>query len=245
MACWRVRRCFRQVRKSTERLLKDTPRFAVRRARNSLARPAAVGEALATPPHRRHDAPGVDLYRHGRRERLKGSTIWACRACRRSWRRVLYATRAQSVLEGVLALRKEPCLIQELGCLEVCQPIMQRRLGQLGKWPETAARVLAANHGSRLQEALCLGREPIDARRQHACTVAGICRPSRGFASDRHPALDQHPASPGYAHSSRKKGFPLVRRSGAALSGSRLGSFPGGRATTRRRSVRQGRAQLV
>ena len=73
----------------------------------------------------------------------------------------------EGVLEGVLALGKEARLVEELGRLEVCQTPMQRRLGQLGNSLQQRQGYLRANHRGRLQQALLLGRQTVDARRQH------------------------------------------------------------------------------
>jgi hypothetical protein len=104
----------------------------------------------------------------------------------------------QGMLEGVFAFRKEPHLIQKLGRLEVCQPTMQRLLGQLSHSVQQRYGHLAANHDSRLQEALCLGRESVDARRQHGLYCGwhlhgrqGLCQMMGTRLPDEHPSLDQ------------------------------------------------------
>jgi hypothetical protein len=38
----------------------------------------------------------------------------------------------EGVLEGVDQVRKEPRLVEELGCLQMCESTMQCRLGQFG-----------------------------------------------------------------------------------------------------------------
>src|SRR5262245_24424180 len=72
----------------------------------------------------------------------------------------------ESVLEGILTLGKEPCLVQELGRLEVCQTTMQNVFGQLGNGLQQRQGHLRANDGGGLEEALCLGRLAVDARCQ-------------------------------------------------------------------------------
>ena len=62
----------------------------------------------------------------------------------------------QGVLEGVLALGKEPRLVEKLGRLEVRQAAMQRVLGQLGNGLEQGEGHLGANDGGGLEEALFL-----------------------------------------------------------------------------------------
>ena len=58
----------------------------------------------------------------------------------------------EGVLEGVLALRKEPCLVQELGGLEVGETALQRRLGQLGDGLQQGDGDVLADHRGGLQE---------------------------------------------------------------------------------------------
>ena len=62
----------------------------------------------------------------------------------------------EGMLEGVLALGKEPRLVEKLGRLEVCQAAMQRVLGQLGKSLEQGEGHLSANDRSGLEQALFL-----------------------------------------------------------------------------------------
>src|SRR5262252_446443 len=62
----------------------------------------------------------------------------------------------EGVLEGVLALGKEPRLVEKLSRLKVCQPAMQRVLGQLSNGLEQGEGHFGANHGSGLEQALFL-----------------------------------------------------------------------------------------
>jgi hypothetical protein len=64
----------------------------------------------------------------------------------------------QSVLEGILMGGKEPYLVQQFCRLEQRQATMQDVLGQLGNGMQQWQGHLGANHGSRLQEPLLLGR---------------------------------------------------------------------------------------
>jgi hypothetical protein len=73
----------------------------------------------------------------------------------------------QSMLEGVFLLGKEPCLVEELGRLEVRETAMQRRLGQLGDGLQQRQGDLRPDDGSGLEEPFLLRWEPIDARGQH------------------------------------------------------------------------------
>ena len=73
----------------------------------------------------------------------------------------------EGVLEGVLVLGKEARLVEELGALQGGQVTLEHRLGHVGNRVQQRQGHLRANHGSRLQEALLLGWQPVDARRQH------------------------------------------------------------------------------
>jgi hypothetical protein len=106
----------------------------------------------------------------------------------------------EGVLEGVLALWEEARFVQELGRLEVRQAAMQRRLGQLGNRLQQGQGDLRANDGDRLQEALFLGRQAVDARRQHRLhrgrhLDGGQClRQAIGaWRANQHARLDQGP----------------------------------------------------
>ena len=73
----------------------------------------------------------------------------------------------QGVLEGVGVLREETGLVQELGRLEVGQATVQGLLGQLGNGLQQGQGDIHTNDRGRLQQALLLRWEAVDACRQH------------------------------------------------------------------------------
>ena len=89
----------------------------------------------------------------------------------------------QGVLEGVCELREEAGFVEELGGLEVAEPAAQLLLGQLGDGLQQGEGHLRADDRGGLEQALLLGRQPIDARRQdrldrrrHLQAVRGLAR---------------------------------------------------------------------
>ena len=73
----------------------------------------------------------------------------------------------QGMLEGVLVLREESRLVEELGRLEVRESAMQCRLGHLGNRLQQGQRDLRTNDGGGLEEALRLGGQAVNACCQH------------------------------------------------------------------------------
>ena len=73
----------------------------------------------------------------------------------------------ERVLEGVLEIRKEPGLVEELGGLQVVEPATERLVRQLGDRLEQRERHVLADDGGDLEQAFVLRGEPVDARRQH------------------------------------------------------------------------------
>src|SRR5262249_46044923 len=69
--------------------------------------------------------------------------------------------------ESVLAVGKEPRLVEELGGLEVCEATMQIRFGQLGDGLQEGEGHFGPDDRGGLEEAFLLGWQPVDARRQH------------------------------------------------------------------------------
>ena len=107
----------------------------------------------------------------------------------------------EGVLEGVLALGEEPRLIEKLGGLQVGQAAVERLLGQLGNGLQQRQGHLGANHGSRLQEALLLGWQPVDARRQHRLHGGWYLDGRQGLPQAIGPTLaDQDPGLHQGAH---------------------------------------------
>jgi hypothetical protein len=75
----------------------------------------------------------------------------------------------QGVLEGVLEVRKEPRLIEELGGLKSGETAAERLLRFLDDGVEEREGHVLAEDGRRLQEALVLRRETVDARGHDSC----------------------------------------------------------------------------
>ena len=73
----------------------------------------------------------------------------------------------QGMLEGILQLREEARLVQELCSLELSEVAVQVGVWQVGNGSQKGIRYLCANDRSGLQQALGLGREPVDAGREH------------------------------------------------------------------------------
>ncbi len=93
----------------------------------------------------------------------------------------------QRVLEGILDLWIERRLEQELRRDQRRERLPQRRLVDRGDAPEDAPQQRLAerlaDHRGGLQHLLLPLRQAIDARRQHACTVAGTSRASTGVVN--------------------------------------------------------------
>jgi hypothetical protein len=71
----------------------------------------------------------------------------------------------QRMLEGVLRLRKEPRLVQKLGCLQMRQPPLHRILRCLRHSLEQHEGYVLTDGRGRLQQLLVFGREPVDSGR--------------------------------------------------------------------------------
>jgi len=154
----------------------------------------------------------------------RASTIWACRACRRSWRRAVRHLVRQSVLE--VYSRSERAVSIQNSLLEVCQPIMQRRLGssaclqqrQGTSLPITAAvcRRRFASGGSRSMRAAST-----------ACTVAAFLQALKRL---RQPIgtrrSDQHPRLPRVRTLSSRRRDPSVRAHQELLEWLQAGIVP-------------------
>ena len=63
----------------------------------------------------------------------------------------------ERVLEGVLEIREEARLVEELGGLEVGEPATQLFLGQLGDGEQERERHVLADDRGRLEQPLVLG----------------------------------------------------------------------------------------
>ncbi len=70
----------------------------------------------------------------------------------------------EGMLEGILVVGKEPCLVEELGRLEVHETAMERRLGQLGDGLQQRQGDFRPDDGGGLEEAFLLRWEPIHTR---------------------------------------------------------------------------------
>jgi hypothetical protein len=72
----------------------------------------------------------------------------------------------EGVLERVLEIRKEPRLVEKLGCQEVGERPAKAVFGHVGDGLQERERHVFPDDGGRLEQPLVLGRQPIDARRQ-------------------------------------------------------------------------------
>ena len=72
----------------------------------------------------------------------------------------------ERVLEGVLEIREQARLVEELRPLEVPEPLAQAVLGLLRDRLEERERDVLPDDGGGLEEALLLGWQPVDARGQ-------------------------------------------------------------------------------
>ena len=77
------------------------------------------------------------------------------------------STSSERVLEAVLEIREQPCLVEEFGSLQVIEPATERLVREIGNRLEQRERHILADDGGDLEQALVLQREPVDARRQH------------------------------------------------------------------------------
>jgi hypothetical protein len=117
----------------------------------------------------------------------------------------------EGVLEGVLVLGEEPCLVEELGALQGGQVMLEHRLRHVGNRVQQRPGHLHANDGRRLQQALLLGWQPVDTRRQHGLHGGGDLDTRQSPPQAIGPALaDEHPRLGQGAHA-------LLQEEGIAL----------------------------
>jgi hypothetical protein len=90
----------------------------------------------------------------------------------------------QRMLEGVLGLGEEPRLVEKLGRLKAGQAGAELFLRQIGDGEEEGERHVASDDRGRLEQALVLRRQPVDASREHR------------LHGDRHMAFRQRPREP-------------------------------------------------
>ena len=125
----------------------------------------------------------------------------------------------QGVLEGVLEIREEPRLVEELGGLEVARPAAERLLRLLRDGLEEGEGHVLADDGGGLEQPLVLGREPVDAGGQDGLgrrrDLQGLRRPRQAVgARARPPGPSSRPAS---GRSPRgRRGCPRSARSAGA-----------------------------
>ena len=89
----------------------------------------------------------------------------------------------EGMLEGIGVLGKQAGLVEELCCLQMCQTTVQRLVGRVGDDLQQRPGHLGADDRGSLEQAFLLRWQPIDARRHSACTVAGTCNVSSGWAT--------------------------------------------------------------
>ena len=106
----------------------------------------------------------------------------------------------QRVLEGVLQIREELRLVEELRLLEMREPPPQGLLRLLRDRRQERVRHVLADHRGRLQEPLLLRRQPVDPRRQdrlhrgrHLQRLHRPRQPVRSARTIQRPRLHQRP----------------------------------------------------
>ena len=106
----------------------------------------------------------------------------------------------QGVLEGVLEIREEAGLVEELGGLEVGEPATQVLLGQLGHGEQEPERHVLADDRGRLEQPLVLGCQAVDAgredrldRRRHLDRRGVVRQPVGAPFTDQRPGFHQGP----------------------------------------------------
>jgi hypothetical protein len=98
------------------------------------------------------------------------------------------------MLEGVVWLREQAGLIEEICRLQMRQTAVQRRLGQVCNSLQQGEGHLGANDRSRLQEPLVLRWQPVNAGRQHGLHRGRHLNRRQRLRQAIHPGLThQHP----------------------------------------------------
>ena len=106
----------------------------------------------------------------------------------------------QGVLEGVFQVREQARFVEELGRLQMRQAHAKRLVRHLGNGLEQRQGHLRADHRRRLQQALLLRRQPVDARREHRLHRGWHLHGGQGSGQTigaalphQHPGFDQRP----------------------------------------------------
>src|SRR4029453_10360346 len=76
-------------------------------------------------------------------------------------------------LEGVLKVREEPDLVQELGSLQPGEPLGERIVRKLGDGLEEGERHILADNSGGLKQILILRREAVNTRSQDGLNSSG------------------------------------------------------------------------
>ena len=132
----------------------------------------------------------------------------------------------ERVLEGVLQVREELRLVEELRFLQMGEPAPQGLLRLLRDRRQQRVGHVLADHRGRLQQLLLLWRQPVDARRQDRLHRR---RDLQRLHRPRQPVRSALPASAPVSTSvrtvsSRKNGLP--RFTSICVSGASPGSGP-------------------
>src|SRR5207245_6425673 len=106
----------------------------------------------------------------------------------------------QGMLERVLQVWEEPSLVEELGGLEIAEVSAKRVVRLFRDCLQKREWHVLADNGCGLQEGFVLGREPLDARRQHCLhrgrysdVPNGPRQPIRPTIASEHVCLNQRP----------------------------------------------------
>jgi hypothetical protein len=86
------------------------------------------------------------------------------------------------MLERVLDLRKETCLIEKLGGLKSRKPVAKFLLSLIGDRLEKNERYILPNDGCRLKKTLLLGWKPVNSSCQHGLDRCWYLGPLNRFS---------------------------------------------------------------
>src|SRR5262249_34863701 len=95
----------------------------------------------------------------------------------------------ERVLQCIVALGEQACLIEKLRRLEVSETTMQRLVGQVRKSLQQGERYLSADHGGGLEQAFLFGWQAVNTRRQHRLDGGGDLNRRQGVCQAIAPTL--------------------------------------------------------
>ena len=165
-----------EMLEGTERLLEvpAASRWADR-ARPSPPPAGSMPGPWPRPPPAGHDAPGARTAQPpGSRERLEGLDDPGMQPASALLEDTpIGHLMGEGMLEGVLTLGEQACLVEELSSLDVGEAAVEALRGHLDNGLQQGQRHFMANHGRGLEEALGLGGSRSMRAASTACTVAG------------------------------------------------------------------------